>query len=170
MFTKDFDFCSWQIKKPPNSQEALAVFCTRGRDRTGTVLLPLVFETNASTNSATRASFVYSKTGANLIIMLISAKKKFKTTSIFNIPPNNNQQVSCRFLPTINKSKQFYDSTNQPINFRLSPTTRRLNDSMISINILTNCQISIFKYYFATLINKPPLVFFLILFTLKQRE
>ncbi len=29
--------------------------CTRSRDRTGTVLLPLVFETNASTNSAIRA-------------------------------------------------------------------------------------------------------------------
>gem|GEM_PF-4865221 len=30
--------------------------CTRGRDRTGTSLTSLVFETNASTNSATRAS------------------------------------------------------------------------------------------------------------------
>ena len=30
--------------------------CTRSRDRTGTALLPLVFETSASTNSAIRAS------------------------------------------------------------------------------------------------------------------
>ena len=29
--------------------------CTRSRDRTGTALLPLVFETSASTNSAIRA-------------------------------------------------------------------------------------------------------------------
>jgi hypothetical protein len=32
-------------------------FCTRGRGRTGTALLPLVFETSASTNSATRAVY-----------------------------------------------------------------------------------------------------------------
>jgi hypothetical protein len=30
--------------------------CTRSRDRTGTALLPLVFETSASTNSAIRAN------------------------------------------------------------------------------------------------------------------
>ena len=33
----------------------LTLFSTRSRDRTGTVLLPLVFETSASTNSAIRA-------------------------------------------------------------------------------------------------------------------
>jgi hypothetical protein len=32
--------------------------CTRSRDRTGTALLPLVFETSASTNSAIRALFI----------------------------------------------------------------------------------------------------------------
>ena len=31
--------------------------CTPGRDRTGKDVTPLVFETNASTNSATRAFF-----------------------------------------------------------------------------------------------------------------
>ncbi len=31
------------------------LFCTRGRDRTGTSVTSLVFETSASTNSATRA-------------------------------------------------------------------------------------------------------------------
>ena len=38
-----------------------ALFCTRSRDRTGTVLLPLVFETNASTNSAIRADALFRK-------------------------------------------------------------------------------------------------------------
>jgi hypothetical protein len=42
-------------KKGVNLIEKRTFFCTRGRSRTGTVLLPLVFETNASTNSATRA-------------------------------------------------------------------------------------------------------------------
>ncbi len=32
-----------------------AFTCTQGRSRTGTILLSLVFETNASTNSATWA-------------------------------------------------------------------------------------------------------------------
>ena len=41
-------------KKSPLNQAAFK-FCTQGRDRTGTVLLPLVFETSASTNSATWA-------------------------------------------------------------------------------------------------------------------
>ena len=38
------------------------LFCTRGRDRTGTSVTSLVFETSASTNSATRA-WPVSKTG-----------------------------------------------------------------------------------------------------------
>ena len=37
------------------SKEPYDLKCTWGRGRTGTVLLPLVFETNASTNSATQA-------------------------------------------------------------------------------------------------------------------
>jgi hypothetical protein len=36
----------------------LALFCTRSRGRTGTVLLPLVFETSASTSSAIRALII----------------------------------------------------------------------------------------------------------------
>ena len=36
---------------------------TRSRDRTGTVLLPLVFETSASTNSAIRAGVGSAKIG-----------------------------------------------------------------------------------------------------------
>ena len=46
------------IRKPPMMPGSKGVLRTRGRDRTGTVLLPLVFETTASTNSATRAWIV----------------------------------------------------------------------------------------------------------------
>lgn len=35
-----------------------SAICTRGRTRTGKVLPPVVFETTASTNSATRAGYV----------------------------------------------------------------------------------------------------------------
>ncbi len=51
---------------------------TRGRDRTGTILLSLVFETNASTNSATRAlTEGKDRTfqGANVTISLFPDKK-----------------------------------------------------------------------------------------------
>ncbi len=46
-------------KKPSLFQIEQGDCGTRGRDRTGTILLSLVFETNASTNSATRALFVF---------------------------------------------------------------------------------------------------------------
>jgi hypothetical protein len=43
-------------KSSPELFRELFLSCTRSRDRTGTVLLPLVFETSASTNSAIRAA------------------------------------------------------------------------------------------------------------------
>ena len=49
----------------------LFFFCTPGRDRTGKDVTPLVFETNASTNSATRASFFYA---ANVEVFYYCAK------------------------------------------------------------------------------------------------
>jgi hypothetical protein len=42
-------------KKEETEKICFFGFCTRSRDRTGTALLPLVFETSASTNSAIRA-------------------------------------------------------------------------------------------------------------------
>ncbi len=44
---------TYKTKNPAFSQD---FFCTRGRDRTGTSVTSLVFETNASTNSATWAT------------------------------------------------------------------------------------------------------------------
>ena len=44
----------YQFYKEALSEERA---CTRSRDRTGTALLPLVFETSASTNSAIRAKY-----------------------------------------------------------------------------------------------------------------
>ena len=43
------------IEPPWTKGPERLVFCARNRDRTGTDVTPLVFETNASTNSATRA-------------------------------------------------------------------------------------------------------------------
>jgi hypothetical protein len=50
--------CCYLNEKKPPLREGFMFQSTRGRDRTGTVLLPLVFETSASTNSATRALHV----------------------------------------------------------------------------------------------------------------
>lgn len=47
-------FCKRFCKK--NRGLKFSPLCTRSRDRTGTTLLSLVFETNASTNSAIRAA------------------------------------------------------------------------------------------------------------------
>jgi hypothetical protein len=50
-------------KKEETEKICLFFFSTRSRDRTGTALLPLVFETSASTNSAIRASIVLQSCG-----------------------------------------------------------------------------------------------------------
>jgi hypothetical protein len=42
------------------------MFCTRSRDRTGTSVTSLVFETNASTYSAIRAKNVSERRGAKV--------------------------------------------------------------------------------------------------------
>ncbi len=47
-------FCKWFSKKKRGLK--ISPLCTRSRGRTGTTLLSLVFETNASTDSAIRAS------------------------------------------------------------------------------------------------------------------
>ena len=71
MVNGDISYCNFTLTKVPKklptyisaksepprtivSREALPS-CARNRDRTGTDVTPLVFETNASTNSATRA-------------------------------------------------------------------------------------------------------------------
>ncbi len=50
------------------------LLCTRGRDRTGTSVTSLVFETSASTNSATRAKH-FVNGGAKVINKLKCQKK-----------------------------------------------------------------------------------------------
>jgi hypothetical protein len=78
---KQLGFISYENKKRDesvrSSQDSLSLslslfFCTRSRDRTGTALLPLVFETSASTNSAIRAliKLVY-------IIVVIDLKRTY---------------------------------------------------------------------------------------------
>ena len=47
----------WISKRGEKSLPTSHLFCTRGRDRTGTSVTSLVFETNASTNSATWALY-----------------------------------------------------------------------------------------------------------------
>ena len=47
----------WISKRGEKSLPISHLFCTRGRDRTGTSVTSLVFETNASTNSATWALY-----------------------------------------------------------------------------------------------------------------
>ncbi len=51
----------WLVTKKPSPMVMKRVSSTQGRNRTGTVLLPLVFETNASTSSATWADSVAAK-------------------------------------------------------------------------------------------------------------
>ena len=51
------------------------LFCTRGRDRTGTSVTSLVFETSASTNSATRALLLRA---AKVKLFFIIHKQYFK--------------------------------------------------------------------------------------------
>ena len=50
--------------KTPDNYLTIGDLCTQGRNRTGTALRPLVFETNASTNSATWA---YTQTGCKYV-------------------------------------------------------------------------------------------------------
>ena len=48
-----------QKRQQPINQIISVLPCTRGRDRTGTSITSSVFETDASTNSATRAHSLY---------------------------------------------------------------------------------------------------------------
>ena len=58
----------FKIKKAPLNR---AVLCTQGRGRTGTSVTSLVFETNASTNSATWA-FSFSGSNTQNILFIAS--------------------------------------------------------------------------------------------------
>ena len=59
------------------SEKSDGLFCTRGRGRTGTLLLELDFESSASTNSATRA-----KWDANIILVLNILLQNLRNNSL----------------------------------------------------------------------------------------
>ena len=57
--------------------------CTRSRDRTGTALLPLVFETSASTNSAIRADYCHAFMQSCSLAICENIKNFYLFTFIF---------------------------------------------------------------------------------------
>ena len=74
-----YDIKPLENKKGKDSKyESLPFFSTQSRGRTGTTLLSLVFETNASTNSAIWAFVNWFAKIENLITQLAISKKNVK--------------------------------------------------------------------------------------------
>ena len=67
-----YPICIPQNQKPLNHNKLRGFLSTRGGNRTRTVLLPLDFESSASTNSATRAKTVSKTNDFNRIIKILN--------------------------------------------------------------------------------------------------
>lgn len=85
--------------------------CTWGRGRTDTILLPLVFETNASTNSATQASDV-ERQGLppplrELAMTTLTPLRRSRVDS-------NHRRGFCRPQPNRSATRPFWDVRVEP--------------------------------------------------------